>query len=57
MTSRGSPLHTAAKLGSKEILILLLEKDLDVSLKDQTGKTAYDICLDEECRNLLKKYE
>lgn len=37
--------------------MMLLEKDLDVSLKDQTGKTAFDVCLDEECRNLLKKYE
>lgn len=37
--------------------MMLLEKDVDVSLKDQTGKTAYEICLDDECKNLLKKYE
>lgn len=57
VTSRGTPVHYAAKLGKKEILMMLLDKDVDVSLKDHTGKTAYDICLDEECKNMLKKYE
>lgn len=46
VTSRGSPIHTVAKLGNKDILIMLLDKDVDVSLKDQTGKTAYEVCLD-----------
>ena len=37
--------------------MMLLDKDIDASIKDHSGKTAYDICLDEECKNMLKKYE
>jgi len=37
--------------------MLLLDKDVDVSLRDQTAKAPYDVCLDDECKNLLKKYE
>lgn len=36
---------------------MLLEKEVDVCLKDHTGKTAYDVCLEDECKNMLKKYE
>lgn len=57
VTSRGAPIHTAARQGQKDILMILLEKEVDVNVKDNAGKTAYDVCLDEECRQLLKKYE
>jgi ankyrin repeat protein len=40
VTSRGSPLHQAAKEGIKEYLILLLDKDVDIHIKDNHGKTA-----------------
>jgi ankyrin repeat protein len=40
VTSRGSALHIAAKLGEKEILTKLLEKDVDVNIKDYSGKCA-----------------
>jgi|694.fasta_scaffold109757_1 hypothetical protein len=36
--------------------MLLLDKDIDVTIKDQSGKTAYDVCLEDECKNMLKKY-
>ena len=57
VTNKGSPLHKVAKSGNKEILMMLLEKEVDVHLKDNSGKTAYDVCTDEECKKLLKKYE
>jgi ankyrin repeat protein len=57
VTSRGSPLHTAAKLGNKEILEMILEKDVDINMKDTSGKTALDICQDQTSCELIKKYE
>lgn len=35
---------------------MLLDKDVDINIKDNNGKTAIDICTDEECTLLLKKY-
>lgn len=46
MTTKGSALHMAAKDGIREILIMLLGKDVDVNIKDNYGKTAADICSD-----------
>jgi ankyrin repeat protein len=46
VTSKGSPLHTAAKEGNKLILMMLLEKDIDINLKDNHGKTALELCND-----------
>ena len=57
VTNRGSPIHAAARTGKREIVMMLLEKEVDIHLKDNSGKTAYDVCADEECRKLLKKYE
>lgn len=57
VTSRGSPLHLAAKEGRRDYLMMLLDKDVDIQIKDNHGKTALDICTDEECITLLKKYE
>ncbi len=57
VTSRGSPLHLAAKEGRRDYLVMLLDKDVDIQIKDNHGKTALDICTDEECITLLKKYE
>ena len=57
VTSRGSPLHLAAKEGRKDYLIMLLDKDVDIHIKDNHGKTALDICTDDECLTLLRKYE
>lgn len=57
MTSRGTPLHLAAKEGRKEFLIMLLDKDVDIHVKDNHGQTAMDICTDEECLTLMRKYE
>jgi ankyrin repeat protein len=57
ITIKGSPLHQAAKEGNKQILMMLLQKDVDIHLKDNNGKIALEICNDEECMNILKKYE
>jgi hypothetical protein len=35
---------------------MLLDKDIDVNLKDYTGKTAYEVSLNEDCKKLLKKH-
>lgn len=35
----------------------LLEKDVDILIKDNYGKTAVELCSDPHCINLLKKYE
>lgn len=40
VTSKGSPIHLAAKEGIKEYLIMLLDKDIDIHIKDNHGKTA-----------------
>jgi serum/glucocorticoid-regulated kinase 2 len=36
---------------------MLLDKDVDIHIKDNNGKMPLDICTDEECIILLKKYE
>lgn len=56
VTSKGSPLHMAAKEGNREILIKLLDKDVDIHIRDNYEKMPIDICSDQECINLLKKY-
>ena len=56
VTVKGSPLHLAAKEGNKEIIMQLLDKDVDINIKDNHGKTVLDLCSDSECRELLKKY-
>ena len=57
VTPKGSPLHMAAKQGNRQTLIKLLDKDVDINIRDNYGKMAIDICSDQECINLLKKYE
>lgn len=57
LTSRGTPLHTVAKLADKDILEMILTKEIDIHIKDNTGKTAIEVCMDEECIDLIKKYE
>lgn len=47
VTSRGAPIHTAAKLCQKDILMILLQKEIDVNIKDGSGSTAYEVCHDE----------
>lgn len=37
--------------------MMLLDKDVDVNIKDNYGKTCMDLCSDSECIKLLKKYE
>ena len=37
--------------------MIILDNEIDINLKDSSGKTAIDLCLDDECKNLLKKYE
>jgi len=39
VTSKGSPLHLAAKEGNKEALAMLLDKEIDLNIKDNHGKT------------------
>jgi len=46
VTSRGSALHMAAKEACREILIQLLDKDVDINVKDNHGKTALELCND-----------
>ena len=35
---------------------MLLDREIDVHLKDNMGKTALEVCQNEECKKLLKKY-
>jgi hypothetical protein len=35
---------------------MILDRDVDVNIKDNYGKTCMDLCNDTECLNLLKKY-
>lgn len=46
VTPKGSPLHMAAKEGYRDIIIMLLDKDVDINTKDNYGKTAMDLCSD-----------
>jgi ankyrin repeat protein len=57
VTAKGSPLHLAAKEGNKPILMMILDKDVDINIKDNYGKTCIDLCNDSECITLLKKCE
>ena len=36
---------------------MILEKDVDINMKDTYGKTALDICQEQTCCELIKKYE
>ena len=36
---------------------MILEKDVDINMKDTYGKTALDICQEQVCCELIKKYE
>ena len=57
VTAKGSPVHMAAKQGNRQIMIMLLDKDVDIHIKDNYGKTAIELCSDSECMKLIKKYE
>lgn len=39
------------------MLGMLLEKEVDITLKDNSGMTPLEVCSDEECIALLKRYE
>lgn len=36
---------------------MLLDKDVDINIKDNYGKTCFDLCSDSQCITILKKYE
>ena len=36
---------------------MFLSKDFDIHLKDNSGKIPYEVCTDEECKEILKKFE
>ncbi len=36
---------------------MILDRDVDINIKDNNGKTAIEYCNDEDCIKLLKKYE
>ena len=57
VTSKGSALHMAAKEANKDALLMLLDKEVDIHIKDNHGKTPFDVCNEDECLNILKRYE
>ena len=51
-----TPLHYAAKNGSKEIVAFLIVKNADVNAKDKAGETPLDIASNKETADLLRKH-
>ena len=51
-----SPLHYAAHLGSKKIVILLITNNTDVNAKDKGGETPLDMAANKETADLLRKH-
>lgn len=37
--------------------MMLLDKDIDINIKDNHGKAPLDLCSDAQCINLLKKFQ
>jgi len=51
-----TPLHYAAKNGSKEIIALLIVKNADVNAKDKAGETPLDVAANKETADLLSQH-
>ncbi|XP_047069599.1 uncharacterized protein LOC124677680 isoform X2 [Lolium rigidum] len=51
-----TPLHEAAKAGSIEQIMELLEQGLDPCVKDERGKTPYMLASDKEVRNTFRRF-
>ncbi|WP_253302940.1 ankyrin repeat domain-containing protein [Wolbachia endosymbiont of Psylliodes chrysocephala] len=52
-----TPLHLAAKNGHIDIVRALVEKGIDLLLKDQNGKTPRDLAKNDDMKELLKEAE
>eukprot|EP00941_MAST-03F_sp_MAST-3F-sp1_P004697 g4697.t1 len=54
--SNRTVLHAAAKGGHKEVCEFLISCGVDATLKDRTGKNAYDVCNDIALRQYLLQF-
>jgi len=55
-SSFGTPLHSAASKGNKEIVELLIAAGADVNARDKDGKTPFDVASNDETADLLRKH-
>ena len=51
-----TPLHLASKRGTLEFVRLLIDHGADIDLKDNEGRTAFDVASTEEISKLLSDH-
>lgn len=51
-----TPLHYAAHNSSVELVILLLDSGASPSKREFSGKTALDLCRQEQVRDIIRKH-
>jgi ankyrin repeat protein len=56
LDGRGTTLHEAARGGSAQIVLFLLSRGADPTLRDGDGKTPGDLVTDETVRELLRSH-
>jgi len=49
-------LHVACMNGNEEVIEILLDKKANPTIKDFTGKIAYELCKDKEVKLFMRKY-
>ncbi|KAL4442189.1 hypothetical protein ABPG74_009207 [Tetrahymena malaccensis] len=57
VSSVGTPLTVCCQFSKAQALDLVLKKNPDLSLLDQQGKSCFDYCQNEECKNILKSFK
>ncbi|CAM8935452.1 unnamed protein product [Rhodiola kirilowii] len=53
---RTTSLHEAAHLGKADEVMALLEQGLDPCIKDERGRTPYNVATDKEVRNTFRRF-
>lgn len=56
ITSQSTPLHEAAKCGSCDKVMELLEEGQDPCIKDERGRTPYMLATDKDVRNTFRRF-
>ncbi|KAK3036339.1 hypothetical protein RJ639_031746, partial [Escallonia herrerae] len=56
VTGTSTPLHEAAKSGSAQKVLELLEQGLDPCIKDERGRTPYMLATEKEVRNSFRRF-
>ncbi|KAK2994307.1 hypothetical protein RJ640_024030, partial [Escallonia rubra] len=56
VTGTSTPLHEAAKSGSAQKVLELLEQGLDPCIKDERGRTPYMLATEKEARNSFRRF-